>query len=470
VIEITRKLARQVRAVFRRIVRHGSISFHTSSEGLQVRLAHADGAVEYHEPASFRSEVIVLPLDALADFEGRTDAPVTLESSGPGHVLARWQDGSVPQVKEYEAEAANKLPKFPDAPERMAAVEPAFLKALDEALHSASRDAVRYATNHLQIQGRSGKVVATDGRQLLLQSGFQLPFAEDVLIPATPVFGCRELTSAREVSIAKTATHVALRMGAWTLYLLINKEGRFPNTEQVIPSLAGKITCLRIDPGDAAFLAKALPRLPGADAEHAPVTIDLGGQAVLRAKGEDQSRPTELVLAQSVVSGPPIRFHLDRQYLARALDLGFGELCVVDGKAPLVFRDEKRTFIAVPLDKKAALEPADNALRISSAGTDLPDKPARVERAEPLTEPLEAESEKNGSAKVSSMVTHNGQRKSSAGSLNALVEEAEALKDELRHIYTRTHRLLAGLKKHRRQSKLVQTTLATLRQLKAVEG
>jgi hypothetical protein len=471
-------LARQVRALFRRVVRQGSVEFHGAADGLNVRLTHVDGAVEFHESRSYPSEVIVLPLEALADFEGRNFDPVTLESTGPRGVLVKWDDGGVPQVKDYEAPAADKLLKFPDLPDRMTKGEPSFLKALDNAYQSAGREAVRYATTHIQLQGRAGQIVATDGHQLLVQSGFQLPFSEDVLIPGTSIFGCKELTSVKDVTIGKTATHLCVRCGPLTAYLLINKDGRFPKTEQVIPSLSGKISCLRIDPADAAFLAKALPRLPGADDEHAPVTVDLNDQAILRATGE-QKRVTELVLAQSAVSGPAVRFALNRQYLARALDLGLGELCVVDGKAPLLIRGEKCKYVVVPLDQKTALAPDDNSLRITSAGTDLPARSAKIQKSEPIpksTEPPSAEeTQKNGAARPTTRTSRNGstthaERKPSAGSLNALVDEAEALKDELRKVYTRTHHLLAGIKKHRRQSKLVQSTLATLRQLKTVEA
>ena len=42
---------------------------------------------------------------------------------------------------------------------------------------------------------------------------------------------------------------------------------------------------LRLDPADAAFLADALGRLPGADRPNAPVTVDLNGRVAVRARG-----------------------------------------------------------------------------------------------------------------------------------------------------------------------------------------
>ena len=39
------------------------------------------------------------------------------------------------------------------------------VQALAEAARSATKDATRYALHHLQLRGRSGEIVATDGRQ-----------------------------------------------------------------------------------------------------------------------------------------------------------------------------------------------------------------------------------------------------------------------------------------------------------------
>jgi hypothetical protein len=54
--------------------------------------------------------------------------------------------------------------------------------------------------------------------------------------------------------------------------------------------------------------------------------------------------------------------------------------------------------------------------------------------------------------------------------LGALVEEAQALRVVLHDSCRRSARLVAALKKQRRQSKLMQTTLASLRQLQQIEG
>jgi hypothetical protein len=55
-------------------------------------------------------------------------------------------------------------------------------------------------------------------------------------------------------------------------------------------------------------------------------------------------------------------------------------------------------------------------------------------------------------------------------SLAAPIQEAEALHAILADARSRTARLIAGLRRQRKQSRLVQETLKSLRQLKLVEA
>ena len=55
-------------------------------------------------------------------------------------------------------------------------------------------------------------------------------------------------------------------------------------------------------------------------------------------------------------------------------------------------------------------------------------------------------------------------------SLAALIQEAEALHSALGEAKSRTARLIAGLRRHRKHSRLVQETLKSLRQLRLVEA
>ena len=84
-ITITRKLAQQLRAVFRRCGIKPSVhsgqraNFSAGPDGLHVRAAVFGVAVDYHIPGELPAEELSLPLDCLDACEGRRDEPVTLE-------------------------------------------------------------------------------------------------------------------------------------------------------------------------------------------------------------------------------------------------------------------------------------------------------------------------------------------------------------------------------------------------------
>ena len=54
-------------------------------------------------------------------------------------------------------------------------------------------------------------------------------------------------------------------------------------------------------------------------------------------------------------------------------------------------------------------------------------------------------------------------------SFSSVLHEAEAVKGSLRDAHSRVSRLITSLKRNRRQSKLMQTTLASLKQLQSLE-
>jgi hypothetical protein len=97
----------------------------------------------------------------------------------PDRAVVRWEDRGIPQTREY---SVTTLGTFPEA---RATFEPAtagLLDALAEASGTAAEDITRYALNCMQVTGTTHEIVAIDGRQLLIQGGFQFPFEGDLLV------------------------------------------------------------------------------------------------------------------------------------------------------------------------------------------------------------------------------------------------------------------------------------------------
>jgi hypothetical protein len=164
---------------------------------------------------------------------------------------------------------------------------------------------------------------------------------------------------------------------------------------------------------------------------------------------------------------------MNRELFARALDLGFTEVCVASADKPFLFRDDRRTLVVMPLDKNAIVGPSDQAIRIPSVNGET-ESVAEVKDHEPVVAETSALTFANGTPgvngtkKTGRTIAKSATRKPPAGTLAVLVAEAESLKNDLRQAYTRTHQLLSAIKKYRRQNKVVQSTLASLRQLKSI--
>ncbi len=224
----------------------------------------------------------------------------------------------------------------------------------------------------------SGDVVATDGRQILIQGGFRFPWDDDLLIPHTPLFSCRGLPRDQPVSVGKSDSHVVFRTGDWTIWLTIKSDARYPRIADVIPDERSPASRLRLAPEDAAFLEQALDRLPGGEAMNAPVTLDLNGRVSVRA--QDRGSVTELILARSRYGGEPARVSTSRQFLSRAMRLGFTEVQVQSPDDPVVCRDPHRIYLWQPLSKDSAIEPTDDAVRIESTNAGPASGPAVTPR------------------------------------------------------------------------------------------
>jgi hypothetical protein len=218
------------------------------------------------------------------------------------------------------------------------------------------------------------------------------------------------------------------------------------------------------------FLTKAVKRLPSSDDYNSPVTVDLNGDVAIRAKSEEQSTPTELVLTNSSRSGEVIRFNTNREFLARAMKLGFRDVHFTGPEAPAFCHDQNRQYLWALLGKEGAIPPNPNAIRIESPHVDddhLPPTP-KPNRKHPIMP--QSKTNRNGQADNNGAGNSDGTGPENPTGVESLIEQAEAVKTSLRETLTNTSELIASLKKHRKQTKLVRSTLASLRQLQSIDA
>ena len=73
---------------------------------------------------------------------------------------------------------------------------------------------------------------------MLMQHGFAFGFDDDVLARPTSVFGASQLGTTDPVFVGRVEKHIAVRTGPWTFWLPIDKEGRFPRVDDIVPRVA----------------------------------------------------------------------------------------------------------------------------------------------------------------------------------------------------------------------------------------
>jgi hypothetical protein len=318
----------------------------------------------------------------------------------------------------------------------MSAVRGSLLTALHECGRTAAKESGRFALSKVQVQAKTGRVVGTDGKVALLWKGFTFAFTDDVLVPALSVFGSKPLARIEDVKLGRTATHLVVGIGPWSVWLPTDTTAKYPDVAGVVSRHAP--TTIRIDPSDAAALLPVLPGLPGGEHELRPVTLDTDRGVRIRGRiesGDKIGETREVTLDRSTSSGPAARVVFDRRVLARALVLDCRTARLTPDK-PAVLEGNDCTLVAAPLDPALIVPSAANA----------PD------RTQPTTDPERktvVKPETNG---------HTPPR-------GDPLELAEELRIALSEAAGVAARLVAALRQGSKQKKVLSALMTNLKQL-----
>ena len=414
----------------------------TTIDGVTVTLT-TDGGDD-------RDAIVILPGTVLAEVEGTTDDPVNVERKTKSQGIVRWNAQGRPRSIPVELIQPGKQHELPDPPV-LSPIGREFLTALHECGRGVAREGGRYALSKIQIQGKAGKVIGTDGKVALMWHGFALPFPHQVLVPAIPVFGAKEMARESTVRIGRTASHMVVAIDPWAVWLPIDTTSRYPDVAGVIPRRTDA-TVAGIDEQDAEALLAELPQLPGASDEHRPVTLDLDGGVKVRAADTSSGEVREIYLARSPVAGPGVRVALDRTALKRLLGLGCHTIRVVEGK-PLVAEGENRTVIVATLDSPAVVPPYEGAIRSSTDDPISTSESINPERTTAMKPPLT-----NGHSS-------NNQPEPARDEHADTLAAAEELRATLADAATKATRLVSLLKNGRKEKKVLAAVWAGLKQL-----
>jgi hypothetical protein len=189
--------------------------------------------------------------------------------------------------------------------------------------------------------------------------------------------------------------------------------------------------------------------------------------SVIRGKAANQSQPTELILANSSSSGQPIRVNTNRKFLARAIQLGFDRLYIYDPKTPVLCQDDHRHYVWAVLDAESAIGPADDATRIASPLADGQPTPSQPKSRRRRTRMPRSRNGASGPAEPrEAPQADNGKPQRPAN--RDLMAQAKAVRQSLQEALSRTNDLILALKRQEKRHRIVQSTLASLRQLQGI--
>lgn len=425
--------------------------------------------IECRQAGTYSPEEIWLPVELLEVVEGRGGEPVTLEADDRYHVRVSWTDRGVPQLVSRTVEPP-KQTTWPELPRDFTPNPAQLWAALRECVATADRDRTRYALDCIQLRGLYGQVAGTDGHQVLQQGGFALPWQDDVLLPASALLGWKELAPEDAVCVGRAGDWVSFAVGNWIIYLRIEVGVRYPSLDDCFPAAAAATATLEISMADSEFLVRTLPSLACFDRDRPAATLDLNGQVIVRGRGEGQDKPTELVLTGSRLMGEALVTNTDRRYLAKALALGFRSFRLFGPGRPILAEEGQRRYLWAVLDEEGAIKRAADAIRIESTGTDTTvrsnlqklkrEKMTQQEKAQAATVP-------QGPAPAK---TSKRTRRPRLATTRTPIEQAVALRDALRTASSQANDLIRSLKHQKRQARLVQTTLDSLKALQKVAG
>jgi len=139
------------------------------------------------------------------------------------------------------------------------------------------------------------------------------------------------------------------------------------------------------------------------------------------------------------------------------LDLGFRTLHFYGPDKPVLCQNDHRSYVWMLLSPEGAIKPTEDTVRIESPADAAQ---SQTNTTRPAKETILAKSPQASS--------NNGSHSTTPSSTEELIDTAEQLKASLRDTLGKTNELIGGLKRHRKEAKIVRSTLDSLRQLQTV--
>jgi hypothetical protein len=417
---------------------------------------------------------------------GRPDT-ITVSKADGDKILFEFPIGNQTGQEHIESLPVEEYPAVPKLKAESVSIKDDIRQAILEAFECASVDETRVILNgaYLDVSGKQGHyIVATDGRHLYSSNSFTLPLEQSLLIPDHKFLGFKEFNNDGEwqlrvqPGVKDNAGLFQISSRRWR-FIGRQVEGNYPNWRQVVPDEKQFNTTVELSPSAMEAVLNLVPRIPCHDAINNPIGLVVEKKKlVLRGRGANDSKWTNLDVEGVAVKGPAVTVFLNRQFLTKALKFGMNTVEFIDHMTPLKFSSGGKQIIVMPL---RASDPAPAAASASRASTDAsPKAPGTTQEASPTERSTTMpRTSTTGNAATNGADTTNGngngqshEEAAAKPAIEVALEKIETIKGSYREAIRGLNDLADTLKQVQREQKgtdrEVQSIRVTLEKLQSV--
>jgi hypothetical protein len=386
------------------------------------------------------------------------------------HVQRGQEQSWIPREK--------KVNTLPTAPKQTATNDKRMLDVLHQSARCADPANMRTALNGICLRGATSQILGTTGIQLVVNEHFSFPWKEDVITPVSKLFGAKELQDdTDEVLVGHINEFVYFAVGEVEIWLR-EITGTFPKMNGLLTP-AANFVYLNVDPTDAAFILDRLGKMPGGKDHESPIWISLADKIEVRAYDQPHQACTALELSRSSCTEKDVKMSCNRLFLKNALQFGCHRIGMApNDTAAVICTGTDRSFVFMPLSNKGEPEVAADCMAVTTSASQPAVTPTTKATAVKTTVTPATKAATTATAPVKRRRKVTAVKRATATKQcdnTVLLESAEQVRQTLRKSMlqvrdslTQVNDLIRTAKAHRRQERLLQNTMDSLRKLNIV--
>jgi DNA polymerase III sliding clamp (beta) subunit (PCNA family) len=433
-------------------------------------------SIRLEQPAEGAPDSMLVPYEYLSRITKRCGKTDTITMSKDGDkALVEFPIGNQTGQEHVESLPVEEYPEVPKIRTDAIPIKDDIRSSLLEAFQCASVDETRVILNgaYLDVSGKQGHyVVATDGKHLYSSNSFTLALQKSLFIPEHKFLEWKEFNNDGEWQLRVEKELFQISSRRWR-FIARQMEGNYPNWRQVVPDPKQYNTTVSLTPAALETILALIPRIPCHDVFNNPIGLIIEGKKMmLRGRGANDSKWTNLEVEGVTVRGKPTTVFLNRDFLTKALKFGMNTIELIDPLTPLKLSNGGKQIIVMPI---RATDPAPSAAPTpSKASQPAQEPPPEAVQTSPIGE-TEGSTMPRTANNGSTTTNGNGQHHhddAAKPAIEVALDKIESIKGSYREAIRGLNDLADTLKQVQREQKgtdkEVQSIRVTLEKLQSV--